>query len=336
MSNQHFHQRRTLLKAASCAGLGVIPAFSLPAIAGSSTPTYPTRAIKLVVGIGAGSTTDLLARVAGKHLSEALGQPVVIENRPGAGGTLGAGVVAAAKPDGHTLLFVSSSLPTFPSFYDKLRFDPVHDLIGAGGLAQGGMVMLTRANAPWKNLNELIDYAQSRPAQTISYASAGIGSIAYLYSELLAQLTGIEFLHVPYPSSAAAMTDLMAGQVDFVFDGTTTAIPQAKSGRSRALAYSAEQRSPFMPEVPTLKEAGVTGFSQRTWFGFAAPKGTDISIIQAIATASEHFNANASYQAELADAFHEPMPMSATAFNALIQEEATMWSSTIAKIRKPS
>lgn len=329
-------QRRTVLKAAALGTLGCISALQGAAKAQSSTAPYPARAVKLVVGIGAGSTTDLLARVAAKQLSEALGQPVVIENRPGAGGTLGAAAVASARPDGHTLLFVSSSLPTFPYFYEKLRFDPINDLVGAGGLVQGGMVMLTRANAPWKSLPELIAYAKGQPRQTISYASAGVGSIAYLYSELLAQLTGLEFLHVPYPSSAAAMTDLMAGQVDFVFDGATTAIPQAKSGRSVALAYSSNQRTPFMPDLVTMQEAGVDGFNQRTWFGIAAPKGTDPAVLEALSQASQQLNAHAAFKAELAEAAHEPLSLSAQEFDALIRADAAMWSGIIAKMPKRS
>ena len=190
-------------------------ACAVPAALQAQTPDaqangYPQRPIKLLVGIGAGSTTDQLARIAARHLSDVLKQPVVVDNRPGAGGTLGAAAVASAPADGYTLLFTSSSLPTFGYFYDNLKFNPVKDLVGAGSLAQGGMALLTRANAPWKNLGELVADSKKRGAGAITYASAGIGSIAYLYSELLAQTAGIELLHVPYKSSAAALTDLLA------------------------------------------------------------------------------------------------------------------------------
>ena len=160
-------------------------ACAVPAALQAQTPDaqangYPQRPIKLLVGIGAGSTTDQLARIAARHLSDVLKQPVVVDNRPGAGGTLGAAAVASAPADGYTLLFTSSSLPTFGYFYDNLKFNPVKDLVGAGSLAQGGMALLTRANAPWKNLGELVADSKKRGAGAITYASAGIGSIAYL------------------------------------------------------------------------------------------------------------------------------------------------------------
>ncbi|MET4578853.1 tripartite tricarboxylate transporter substrate binding protein [Ottowia thiooxydans] len=294
---------------------------------------YPQRPIKLVVGIGAGSTTDLLTRIAARNLSEALKQPVVVENRPGAGGTLGAAAVATAPPDGYTLLFVSSSLPTFGHFYDNLKFDPVKDLVGAAGLAQGGMVMLTRPGAPWKNLAELVAYGKAKPDGTVSYASAGVGSIAYLYSELFAQNMGQKFLHVPYKSSAAALADLLAGHVDFVFDGTTTAKPMIDAGKVQALAYSSNRRNPFLPQVPTMQEAGVKDFDQRTWFGISAPRGTPQKILDRISKASATFTGQSAYRNELAGAAHEPMAMSAQAFERLVQDEARVWGKSIQQIR---
>ncbi|RMX08566.1 tripartite tricarboxylate transporter substrate binding protein [Corticibacter populi] len=325
----NLHPRRQLLLAAASAGL-----VSLLPRPGRAALPYPSKPIKLVVGIAAGSTTDLLARVAARHLSDALGQSVVIENRPGAGGTLGVSSVATAAADGHTLLFVSSSLPTFPYFYSGLRFDPLKSFVYAGGLAQGGMVMLTRPDAPWQNLADLIAYAKSRPAEAVSYASAGVGSIAYLYSELFGHLTGLQFLHVPYQSSAAALADLLSGQVDFVFDGTTTALPQVQSGRTRALAYSDSRRTPFLPQVPTMQEAGAPEFSQRTWFGLAAPASTDAAIIEKISRAAQAFTASPTYQKELADAAHEPLTMTAAPFQQLIENDTSMWGDVIAKIRR--
>lgn len=297
---------------------------------------YPNRPIKLLVGIGAGSTTDLLARVAARHLSDALKQPVVVENRPGAGGTLGAAAVAAAPADGYTLLYATSSLPSFVHFYDGLRFDPAKDLIGVAGMAQGGMVMLTRTDAPWSNLTELIAYAKSKPANTVSYASSGIGSIAYLYSELFAHSVGVHFLHVPYKSSAAALGDLMAGQVDFVFDGTTTAQPQIASGRVRGLAFSSNEGSRFLPGVPSMSQAGVENFSQRTWMGIVAPRQTPVAVLQHLSQASASFVDQPQYRNELAAAAHEPLSLSSAGFEQLIQDDSRQLAQSLKTILGPS
>ncbi|GAA5232197.1 tripartite tricarboxylate transporter substrate binding protein [Verticiella sediminum] len=299
----------------------------------AADPAYPSKPLKLVVGIGVGSTTDALARIAGRRLSDAVGQPVVVENRPGAGGTIGAGAVAAAAPDGYTILFASSSLPTFPHFYPDMNFDPQAALAGAGALAQGGMVLLTRNNAPWNSVQDLVAYAKSKPADSVTYASAGIGSIAYLYSELFAQTTGMQLLHIPYKSSAAALTDLMAGQVDFVFDGPTTAITQVKSGNTKALAYSAQVRSPFMPEVPSMKEAGVAGFAERTWFGLMVPRNTPSEVVERLSQAILSFVDDPGYEAELASAMHEPLRQDAAAFQHMVDGEYAQWGDTIRAMR---
>ena len=204
--------------------------FTHPTQAQTPDP-YPARPIKVIVGIGAGSNTDALGRLAASFLSKQLNQAVVVENRPGAGGTIAAEAVATAAPDGYTLLWASSSIPMFPHMYSNLKFDPIKDLVGVGGVAEGGLVILTRPDAPWKTLAEMIQYGKGKPAGAISYASAGIGSNAYLFSEIFAQTVGLEFLHVPYKGSSAALADIVSGQVDFVFDGPSTAIPQVDSGR---------------------------------------------------------------------------------------------------------
>ena len=208
------------------------------------------------------------------------------------------------------------------------------DLVGAGSLAQGGMALLTRANAPWKNLGELVADSKKRGAGAITYASAGIGSIAYLYSELLAQTAGIELLHVPYKSSAAALTDLLAGQVDVVFDGTTTAKAQLDVGLVRALAYSTGQRSSFLPDVPTMQEAGVNGFAQRTWFGISVPAKTPAGVVERLSAATLAVNDLPAFRKELAAAAHEPMKMEAAQFQQLIQGEYRQWGAIIPKIPK--
>ena len=283
------------------------------------------RPIRLIVGIGAGSNTDALGRLAARHLSERLKQPVVVENRPGAGGSIGAGTVAAAPPDGYTLLWASSSVPMFAHLDGNLKFDPVKDLVGVGGVAEGGLVMLTRPNAPWKTLRELIAYGKSKPRGAITYASAGVGSNAHLFSEIFGQTVGLEFLHVPYKGSSAALVDLMAGQIDFVFDGPSTAVPQVEAGRVRALAFSTKTRSTFMPNVPSMDEAGAKGFAQRTWLGFFAPAGTPKPIVDRLSQEIQAFVSQPSFREELAAAAHEPMKMSAAELSELVRKESQDW-----------
>ena len=301
--------------------------------AGAQAPVYPLKPITVLVGIGAGSNTDVLARIAAKRLSERLKQPVLVENRPGAGGTIAAATVAGAPADGYTLLWASSSIPLFPHMYQNLKFDPIKDLIGVGGVAEGGLVMLTRPNAPWKSLADLIAYGKSKPKGTITYASAGIGSNAYLFSELFAQSAGLEFVHVPYKGSSAALTDVMAGQVDFVFDGPSTAIPQVKSGRVSAIAFSTKNRSAFMPDIPTMNEAGAKGFAQRTWLGFFAPVGTPKAVVQRLSDDIQGFVVEPSFRNELAAAAHEPMKMSSTDFSAMVSRESEEWALRLKTIK---
>ena len=321
-----FHSLASVCLFAQCASLIAQPVGGL---------AYPNRPIQLIVGIGAGSNTDALARLAAKRLSERLKQPVIVENRAGAGGTIGAGLVAGAAPDGYTLLWGTSSVPMFAHLNSNLKFDPVKDLVGVSGVAEGGLVMLTRTNAPWKNLAELVAYGKSKPPGAITYASAGIGSNAYLFSEIFAQATGLEFLHVPYKGSSAALTDVMAGQIDFVFDGPSTAIPQVDAGRVRALAFSTKNRSPFMPAVPSMQEAGTKGFAQRTWLEFFAPMGTPKAIVDRLSQEIQSFVAQPSFRDDLAAVAHEPMKIAGPEFTDMVRKESDEWAVRLKAMKMP-
>ena len=322
-----FHFVRAL--AASLLSLSL--PLAAPALA--QTPMWPSKPITVLVGIGAGSNTDVLARIAAKRLSERLKQPVVVDNRPGAGGTIAAAAVAAAPPDGYTLLWASSSIPLFPHMYDNLKFDPTKDLVGVGGVAEGGLVMLTRPSAPWKTLEDLIAYGKSKPKGTITYASAGIGSNAYLFSELFAHAAGLELVHVPYKGSSAALADVVSGQVDFVFDGPSTAVPQVDAGRVRALAFSTKNRSAFMPNVPSMEEAGAKGFAQRTWLGFFAPASTPKAVVERLSEEIAAFVAQPSFRQELTGASHEPMKMTSADFTSMVRRETDEWGQRIKNIK---
>jgi tripartite-type tricarboxylate transporter receptor subunit TctC len=305
---------------------------------GASNPAaaqdYPNKPVELVVGIGAGSTTDVTARVAAKFLSQQLKRPVIVVNKPGAGGTIGADYVAHAPADGYTLLWASGSLPAFHYLY-KLRFDPLRDLAPVGEVAQGGLVMITRPDAPWKNLAELVAYAKSKPPGTVTYASAGIGSNAQIFSEIFAQTTGLKFLHIPYKGSSAALTDVLDGTIDFVFDGLATSKPLIEAGRVHALAYSAATRSTFLPQVPTMAQAGVPQFSQRIWLGIFAPGGTPQPIIDKLSEATNAFVATPEFKHDMSSNFYEPFPLKSAAFAELMRKETAEWDVQLARMNVP-
>jgi tripartite-type tricarboxylate transporter receptor subunit TctC len=295
---------------------------------------YPSKPIELVVGIGAGSTTDVTARIAAKFLSQSLKQSVVVVNKPGAGGTIGAEYVARAPADGYTLLWASGSLPAFHYLY-KLRFDPLTDLAPIGEVAQGGLVMTTRPDAPWNNLKELIAYAKSKPPGTVTYASAGVGSNAEIFSEIFAQTAGLKFLHVPYKGSSAALTDVLSGSIDFVFDGISTSKPLIEAGKVKALGYSAGARSVFMPDIPTMQEAGAEGFSQRIWLGILAPGGTPKAIVDRLSHDVHAFVLTPEFKKDMGTGFYEPFPLESGEFSALMKQETHDWDAQLARMNVP-
>lgn len=322
---------RGLLRAAMAA-IGVFGALGACGPAGAQG--FPDKPIELVVGIGAGSTTDVTARVAAKFLSQQLKQPVIVVNKPGAGGTIGADYVAHAPADGYTLLWASGSLPAFHYLY-KLRFDPLRDLAPVGEVAQGGLVMITRPDAPWKSLAELVAYAKSKPPGTVTYASAGIGSNAQIFSEIFAQTTGLKFLHIPYKGSSAALTDVLDGTIDFVFDGLSTSKPLIEAGRVRALAYSAGTRSTFLSQVPTMAQAGVPQFSQRIWLGIFAPGGTPQAIVEKLSDATSAFVATPEFKHDMGSNFYEPFPLKSAQFAELMRKETAEWDVQLARMNVP-
>jgi tripartite-type tricarboxylate transporter receptor subunit TctC len=290
----------------------------------ASAQSYPDHPIKLIVGIGAGSSTDAISRLIGRKLADRLAQPVVVENRPGAGGTLGAEAGAKAPPDGYTLLSATSSIPIFRHTY-TLRFDPEKDLIPVGGVAKGAMVLIVRGDDKAPTVAELIARAKAKP-QSVSYGSAGIGSNAHLASEVFAQIAGVEFLHVPYKSSAAGMTDLLGGQVDFIFDALATVQPFIKSKAAKGLAVTTTERSSFLPDVPTMNEAGIRGFSHPVWYAVFAPAGTSREVVDRLSVEIRDIVAQASFREDLAKFGVEPFPALSEALAQQIRNESDAWA----------
>ncbi|MES2563269.1 MAG: tripartite tricarboxylate transporter substrate binding protein [Pseudomonadota bacterium] len=250
-------------------GLGIIAA----SIIASSVhaQNYPTRAVRLIIPFSAGGAADVPGRLLVERLSAALGQQVVIENRPGAGSTIGADVAAKAPPDGYTLFMISNTHFVSAGLYKKLPFDPLNDYTPITQITSAPNVLMVHPSLPAKNVKELIALAKVRPGE-INYASSGNGSTQHLTGALFARMANINMTHIPYRGSGPVTADLLGGQVQVAFPGIAGMLPHIKSGRLRALGVSSAKRSPELPQVPTIAEAGVKGYEMVAWFGIAAPK----------------------------------------------------------------
>jgi tripartite-type tricarboxylate transporter receptor subunit TctC len=248
-------------------------AAALPLAGEAPAQSYPSRAITFVVPFPAGGSADTLARLIGFHLSERWKQPVLVENKPGAGGNLGTDYVAKAAPDGHTLLMSPSSIAIAPHLYKKLSFDPVKDFVPVTLVGSIPMVVVVTPDFAAKSIAELVAMAKEKPGE-IAYASAGNGTTNHLAVELFKITTGIELLHVPYRGNPLAVMDVIGGRVPLFFDFVLTGLPHVRDGKVRALATTGLHRSAVLPDVPTVIEAGVPAFEAATWFGVYAPART--------------------------------------------------------------
>lgn len=244
----------------------------------SSAQDYPSRPIRMVTPIASGGMTDVVSRVIGAKLAERLGQPVVIENRPGGGGNIGAEAVVRSAPDGYTLLFAyPGPIVVSPSLTKSLSYDPERDLKAVSLLGTYPMVLAVNSSLSVKTVGELVEYARSKPGQ-LSYGSAGNASTSHLAMELLRRQAGIEMTHIPYKGAAPAMTDLMAGRIQLVFDSVQLVMPQHQAGKLRALAVSSRDRSPTV-DLPGMAEAGLQNVDVSGWFGIFVPAGTPQPIV---------------------------------------------------------
>jgi tripartite-type tricarboxylate transporter receptor subunit TctC len=240
---------------------------------------YPTRPITIVAPWPAGGIVDVSARLIAQKLAERLGKPVIVENRPGGGSTIGATAVARAEPDGHTLLFSgSTAFAVNPALFKKLPYDPVKDFTPVAVVVEIPMVLVVHPELPVQSLADLITLARQRPGQ-LSYASAGPGSPQHLYAELLKRMTGIEMLHVPYRGGPQALADVTAGRIPVVFGDPASSLPLIREGKVRALAVSSPRRLTYAPDIPTVGEAGVPGFEAAAWVMLAAPANTRDEIV---------------------------------------------------------
>jgi tripartite-type tricarboxylate transporter receptor subunit TctC len=255
-----------------------IPVLLLSLVAAAAAQSYPSRPVRIVIPLSPGGTTDVPGRIIAQKLSETLGQQFFVENRAGAGGTIGSDFVAKSKPDGYTLLLTASPFVIAPHVYKKMPYDALADFAPVVRIASGPYVLVVHPSLGVNSVKELIAAAKKEPGK-IDFASSGNGSAQHLVSELFMYMAGIKLNHVPYKGSGPAQQDLMSGVIKVSFVGTPIAIPHMKSGRLKALGVSTAKRSPEMPDVPTVAEAGVPGYEALVWIGLLAPAGTPREII---------------------------------------------------------
>jgi tripartite-type tricarboxylate transporter receptor subunit TctC len=301
-------------------------ALSVPAAAQDAA--YPSHPIKLVVPFAPGGFTDVVARILGQKLGQAMGQPFVIENRPGAGSTIGSDQVAKSAPDGYTLLMVSSTHVISPWIYKNLPYDPVKSFTAVGKLVDSAYVLLVNPKVPAHNVQEFIALAKAHPGE-IHYASSGNGSAQHLMGGLFVTLTGAPLKHVPYRGSSTAAQDLVAGVVESSFAGMTNALAQVPQGRLRALAVTTARRAPQLPDVPTMQEAGVPGYAASVWLALLAPAGTPRDIVQRLNAEVAKVMADPETQKVLFNAGVEPAPSTPEEMQSYLVEELARWGKVV-------
>ncbi|MYN13378.1 tripartite tricarboxylate transporter substrate binding protein [Pusillimonas sp. TS35] len=294
----------------------------------SAFAAYPEQPIRLVVGFSAGGTTDVSARIIGKELGDALGQPVVVENRPGAGSNIAAEQVARAKPDGYTLYMVAVTSTINQTLYKNLRFDIQKDFDPVALAVKVPNVLVVNPKVPAKSVKELVDYAKANPGK-MNFASSGSGTSIHMAGELFKQLAGVDVVHIPYKGSSPAVTDLLGGQVDFMFDNMPSAWPHVEAGKLRALAVTTAERSETAPNLPTMKESGFPTFDVSSWFGVLAPAGTPKDIVEKLNVAIREALKKPEVKKQLAQLGAVPADTTPEQFGAFIKSEVETWGKVV-------
>lgn len=295
----------------------------------ANAQAYPTKPIRLIVPQSAGGSTDLVARPLAQKLSEAFKQAIVIDNRTGAGSTIGTDLVAKAAPDGYTLLAVAASFSMSPSLYRKLPFDPIRDFAPITQLSAFPNILVVLPSLPVKSVKELIAYAKARPGQ-LNFGSSGVATGTHLSMEQLMYLTGIRMVHVPYKGGAPSVNALLGGEVQVTFATISTALPFVKSGRLRALAVSTARRSAAASDVPTLAESGVPGYDYASWIGFLAPAKTPAAIVMKLNAEAVKAIRSPELKVILDVEASEPIGNSPEEFAAILTSEVARWRKVVA------
>jgi tripartite-type tricarboxylate transporter receptor subunit TctC len=285
---------------------------------------FPTKPIRVVVPLTPGSGADIVGRILGKHLGDAFGQPVIFENRPGAGGQIGSQVVVKSPADGYTLLVQSASHAANSAIYKQLPYDPLKDLVDVALLGMTPYVMVTSAAGPYRPLKALVDAAKAKPGD-IPFASAGVGSSTHLAAEYFAQTAGIRMVHVPYKGSPEAIQDTIAGRTSFYMAPINTVIGMMKEGRAAALGVSTERRAAALPDVPTIAEQGFPGFAITLWFGMWAPAGTPPAVVRKLNAEVNRILQVAEVREQLSKLGVDPMGMMPEEFAKFVREQIAVY-----------
>ena len=314
------HRRQFLHLVASAAPLSAVARFAW-------AQAYPTRPVRIVVGFATGSAADILARLIGQSLSARFGQPFVIENRGGAGGTLGAEAVVRAPPDGYTLLLCGSPDAFNATIYDKLNFNFIRDIAPIASVARGPLVLVVHPSFPAKTISEFIAYAKASPGK-VNFGSTGIGTVAHMAGELFMAMAGVNLVHVPYRGLAPALTDLLGGQLQAIFSTMPPSIAQIKAGKLRALAVTSAVRSEALPDLPTIGDF-LPGYDATLLSGLGAPKNVPAEIVDRLNKEINAALGDPGMKARLADLGSEPLSMVSADFGKLLAAETEKWAKVV-------
>jgi tripartite-type tricarboxylate transporter receptor subunit TctC len=304
---------------------------SLALLAGTAqalAQTYPNRAVRVIVAFAPGTTSDIIGRMFAERLSQSMGQPFVVENRTGAGGTIGAEAVAKAPPDGYTLLLSTAALPVSAHVYPNLKYDTAKDFASVTVISHSPLLLAANLDFPARTVQELIQYAKANPGK-VNFGSAGVGTSHHLTGEKFKLDTGIDMQHVPYKGSGPAHIDLMGGQIQLMFDNIVALMPHVKAGKVRALAVSSAKRHPLLPDVPSLQEAGVKDFETVAWFGFVAPAATPRDVVSRLNAEVVKVIAQPEVRKRLIDAGSQIIGNSPEAADRFLREEVEKWGTVV-------
>lgn len=293
---------------------------------------YPDKPIKLVVPFAPGGGTDILARVVADHLGRSLGVPVIVDNKAGAGGTIGTDLVAKSKPDGYTLLMgTNATLALAPGLYRRLPYDPVKDLTPVASVASGPSILVVSPSIPANDIPSLIAYVKANPRQ-LNYGSAGNGSMAHIATALMNNMAGLETVHIPFKGGAAAIQELVAGRLQYMIAGSVETIPLIDAGRVRALAVTTKTRFPGLPNLPTMSEAGIPGYEITNWFGMFSPAGLPAEAVDLLAVKVNALLAEPAVREAFLKQGVLPESMSPAGYRTFVRNEVVRWTSEVRQL----
>ena len=302
-----------------------IVAIALFCFTAHASAAYPDRPIRLIVPFGPGGGTDILARVVADHLGRALGTSVVVENKPGAGGTIGSDLVAKARPDGYTLLMgTNATLALASGLYRKLPYDAIKDFTPVESIASGPSILVVNPSIAVTDVKSFIAYLKAHPGQ-LNYGSAGNGSMAHIATSLMDRMAGTKTVHIPFKGGAAATQELIAGRLQFMIAGSVETVPLMDAGKVRALAVTTSTRFPGFPDLPTMAEAGIPGYEISNWFGVFAPAGTPSDIVRVLAGKLQPMLSDASVKETFLKQGVQPFPMGPAEYKDFVRKEVEHW-----------